>query len=268
MLACPTGRGRDRNGERALSEVVTDRVSELLAREHERFERQHPRSREVHGRAESDLLSGVPMNWMTRWPGSFPIYVTGAQGAKVTDIDGNDYVDLCLGDTGGDVRPRPGPTVAAIRAQPERGITTMLPSEDAAPVGELMRERFGLRTGSSRSPPPTPTASWSGSAARSPGARRSSSTTTATTAPSTRRSSDRRGRARRPALRQRRAAGRPGARPPGSSRSTTSRRWSASSRGDVACVLIEPALTNIGIVLPDPGYHEELRRLPASTGRC
>ena len=78
----------------------TELVESLLSREEERFEATHPRSREVHERAAEDLLSGVPMNWMTRWPGRFPVYVHKAQGAEVTDVDGNAYVDLCLGDTG------------------------------------------------------------------------------------------------------------------------------------------------------------------------
>ena len=125
--------------------VAETRVTELLKREQERFEELHPRSREIHERAETDLLSGVPMNWMTRWPGRFPIYVQEAQGAEVTDVDGNTYVDLCLGDTGAMCGHSPPATVAAIDRQLARGITTMLPSEDAAAVGELMADRFGLR---------------------------------------------------------------------------------------------------------------------------
>ena len=208
------------------------------------------------------------MNWMTRWPGRFPIYVTEARGAEVVDVDGNAYVDLCLGDTGAMCGHSPAPTVAAIREQSERGITTMLPSGIAGEVGELMAARFGLRNWQftrlrhGRQP-----VRRSGSAGRSPAGRRSSSSTTATTAPSTRRSS--------------RSAPTVGAEPrygsvgpPVDPKLTTRvvefNDLEALEReladGDVACVLAEPALTNIGIVLPDPGFHEEMRRLTREHG--
>ncbi len=121
-----------------------ERVEQLFARERQRFESSHPRSRAIHEEAERSLLSGVPMNWMTRWPGSFPIFIESAEGAAVTDVDGNSYVDLCLGDTGAMTGHSPAATVSAAHAQMQRGITTMLPSTDAAAVGDLMRERFGL----------------------------------------------------------------------------------------------------------------------------
>ena len=107
-------------------------MEELLDREQWRFEDAHPRSRELHDAAAEDLLSGVPMNWMTRWPGSFPLYVHEAQGSTVTDVDGNVYVDLCLGDTGAMCGHSPPATVAAIDAQLRRGVTTMLPARTPA----------------------------------------------------------------------------------------------------------------------------------------
>ena len=121
-----------------------ERVAELMEREQRRFEETHPRSREIHERAQETLLSGVPMNWMTRWPGAYPIFIEGAAGATVTDVDGHDYVDLCLGDTGAMTGHSPPATVAAASEQMARGITTMLPTEDALAVAGLMRERFGL----------------------------------------------------------------------------------------------------------------------------
>jgi glutamate-1-semialdehyde aminotransferase len=63
------------------------------------FERTHPTSRRLHGEAEHSLLSAVPMNWMTRRPGAFPV-VAEAKGARLVDVDGIEYVDSCLGDTG------------------------------------------------------------------------------------------------------------------------------------------------------------------------
>ena len=242
-------------------------IQALIEREQGRFERDHPRSREIHEAAERELLSGVPMNWMTRWPGSFPVYVAAAQGSEVVDVDGIAYVDLCLGDTGAMCGHSPPAAVAAITAQLERGITTMLPSEDAGAVGELMAARFGLRH-------------WQ-------------FTVSATDA-------------NRFVIRLcRQVSGRPkilvfnhcyhgtvdetvveidaggGVAPRYGSigepidPAATTRVVEFNdlealerelARGDVACVLAEPALTNIGIVLPDPGYHEELRRLCTETG--
>ena len=105
--------------------------------------RPHPRSRELHERARGSLLGGVPMSWMTMWAGAHPVYLAEAHGATVVDVDGNEYADFCLGDTGAMAGHSPEPTVAAVRER-ARGITTMLPTEDAAWVGEELARRFGL----------------------------------------------------------------------------------------------------------------------------
>src|SRR6266568_8779227 len=107
-----------------------------MTRELARFRSEHPVSLALFERAKGSLLSGVPMNWMTRWAGGFPVFVDEAHGARFTDVDGLEYVDLCLGDTGAMAGHAPGPTVAAIERQLRRGITHMLPTEDAAWVGE------------------------------------------------------------------------------------------------------------------------------------
>jgi glutamate-1-semialdehyde 2,1-aminomutase len=235
----------------------------MLARERERFESSHPRSRVAHeAAAEGGLLSGVPMNWMTRWPGAFPIVVAEARGASIVDIDGNRYVDLCLGDTGAMCGHSPEATIDAVRSQLGRGMTTMLPTEDAAAVGRLMSERFGL-------------SHWQ-------------FTVSATDA-------------NRFVIRHcRQVTGRPkilvfnhcyhgsvdetvvtlgedgsirprhgNIGPPVPLEQTTRvgefndlcALEAALVSGDVACVLAEPALTNIGIVLPDRGFHAALRDL-------
>ncbi|HKQ18034.1 MAG TPA: transaminase [Solirubrobacterales bacterium] len=244
-----------------------ERVGKLLEREQKRFEDSHPRSREIHDAAAADLLSGVPMNWMTRWPGRFPIYVHTARGSEVTDVDGNTYVDLCLGDTGAMCGHAPAPTVAAIAAQAERGITTMLPSEDAGAVGELMAERFGLRN-------------WQFTVSATDANRflvrlcrqvsgrpkilvhnhcyhGSVDETVVTIGPDG-----------RPAPRYGSVG--PPVDPAETTRVVEINDVEALERElaheDVACVLVEPALTNIGIVLPDPGYHDELRRITRETG--
>ena len=128
-----------------MTEIARDLVASLMERERERFAAEHPRSRELHERGKASLLSGVPMNWMTRWPGDFPVFMESAEGAELRDVDGNVYADLCLGDTGAMTGHAPAPTIAAVTAQLARGITSMLPTEDAAAVGEEMQRRFGLR---------------------------------------------------------------------------------------------------------------------------
>src|ERR1700749_4892996 len=122
----------------------TSRVTELTARELERFAASHPRSGDLRDAAEEVLLSGVPMNWMTRWPGAWPVVFESAEGARLTDADGNTYVDFCLGDTGAMAGHSPAPTAAAAAARMARGIATMLPSEDPGPVGGEMTPRVGL----------------------------------------------------------------------------------------------------------------------------
>ena len=120
------------------------RLPDLMAREERRFIADHPRSRALHERARLSLPGGVPMNWMAKWAGPFPVFVESAQGASFRDVDGNAYVDFCLGDTGAMAGHSPAPTVAAVEAQLARGITHMLPTEDAAAVGEELTRRFGL----------------------------------------------------------------------------------------------------------------------------
>jgi glutamate-1-semialdehyde 2,1-aminomutase len=74
-------------------------LDDLLSRELDRFEREHPRSRELTTRAQRSLLAGVPMPWMIRWAGGFPVFAVEAHGARFRDVDGHEYVDFCLGDT-------------------------------------------------------------------------------------------------------------------------------------------------------------------------
>jgi glutamate-1-semialdehyde 2,1-aminomutase len=124
--------------------IDRDRLRTLRAREEAAFVAAHPRSRELFARAGEHLLGGVPMNWMRRWPGAFPVFVESAHGARFTDVDGHSYVDLCLGDTGAMTGHAPPATVAAIADRAPRGLTTMLPDEDAAWVGEELSRRFGL----------------------------------------------------------------------------------------------------------------------------
>jgi glutamate-1-semialdehyde 2,1-aminomutase len=244
-----------------------DRLTGLLAAESERFVATHPRSAELHERALGPLIAGVPMNWMTRWPGAFPVFAQRASGASITDVDGHTYVDLCLGDTGAMTGHAPPATVAAVAEQAAAGITMMLPTEDAIWAGEELTRRFGLQR-------------WQ----------------IAMTATDANRFVIRM--ARQVTGRQRvlvmnwcyhgtvdetlwvldeagAVVPRPGNVGPlhatGDAVAVVELNdLEALERelatGDVALVLAEPALTNIGIVLPDDGYHAELRRLTREHG--
>jgi glutamate-1-semialdehyde 2,1-aminomutase len=246
--------------------IERSRLDDLLAQELERFERDHPRSRELFESAGDTLLAGVPMPWMSEWAGPYPVFVAEAHGARFTDVDGLEYVDLCLGDTGAMTGHAPKEAVAAIAEQAANGITHMLPTEDAAWVGREMGRRFGLpfwqfcltATDANR---------FTIRLARAITGRRkilvfnfcyhgSVDETIVTvqdgvTGP---------------------RVGNIG--PPIDPNETTrvvefndvDALEEALAHGDVACVLAEPALTNIGIVLPEPGYHDALRRLTRERG--
>jgi glutamate-1-semialdehyde 2,1-aminomutase len=247
--------------------MTNSRVTELTDRELDRFAASHARSGQLREAAEGVLLSGVPMNWMTRWPGAFPVVFDSAAGASLTDVDGNTYVDFCLGDTGAMAGHSPAPTVAAAAARMERGITTMLPSEDAGPVGEEMTRRFGLRH-------------WQFSLTATDANRFALRLCREITG--------------RPKIlvfnhcyhgsvdetvavldAEGRAAPQVGNVGPPVPIAETTRvvEWNDAaalerelSYGDVACVLAEPALTNVGIVLAEPGFHETLRELTRAAG--
>ncbi len=249
------------------STVDRTRLARLQAREEERFCELHPRSKALHDRAGRSLLAGVPMHWMVEWAGAFPVFVAEATGARFSDVDGNEYVDLCLGDTGAMTGHAPEATAAAVTDQIRKGTTLMLPTEDAIACAEEFTARFGLPI-------------WQFAL-------------TATDA-------------NRFTIRLARQAtgrskilvhnwcyhgsvdetfitlgedGQPQTRPfnigPAVPPTETTRVVEINdldglerelAHGDVACCLFEPALTNIGIVLPDPGYHEAVRALTRRHG--
>jgi glutamate-1-semialdehyde 2,1-aminomutase len=246
--------------------IDPERVRTLMAGELAAFEAANSRSRRMHEEAGEALLSGVPMNWMTRWPGSHPIFFAAAEGNRLRDVDGNELIDFCLGDTGAMTGHSPVPTVAAASERLRHGITTMLPSEDALPVAEEMSRRFGLRH-------------WQFSLSASDANRFA-----------IRLCREVSGRSKIlvfnhcyhgsvdesfAALEDGQVTARLGNIGPPVQLAETTRvvefndleaLAGALAHEDVACVLAEPALTNIGIVLPDPGFHDELRRLTRETG--
>ena len=236
-------------------------LARLQAREEQRFRQEHPRSRELAVRAWEALLAGVPMHWMTKWPGGFPVFVAEASGARFTDVDGIEYVDLCLGDTGAMSGHSPEPTRRAIATQIAKGLTTMLPTEDALWCAAELRRRFGLpywqfaltATDANR---------FSIRLARQVTGRpkvlvfnwcyHGTVDETFATLVGTE-------------VRARRGNLGPPVNPAETTRVVEFNDVTGLERelahGDVAVVLAEPALTNIGIVHPDPGFHEALREL-------
>jgi glutamate-1-semialdehyde 2,1-aminomutase len=119
-------------------------LKKLHAREEERFLARTPKSRELFEKAKGVMPGGVPMSWMAKWPGKYPLFVASAQGAHFVDVDGNEFIDLCLGDTGSMTGHSPAPTVAAITSQLSKGMTAMLPTDDAVAVSRELVRRFGL----------------------------------------------------------------------------------------------------------------------------
>jgi glutamate-1-semialdehyde 2,1-aminomutase len=128
-----------------MSTVIRpERIAELMKIEEQRFLDLHKASTAAFHKSSKVMHEGVPMSWMAKWPGAHPVFVKEAKGAHFTDLDGHDYIDFCLGDTGSMTGHSPAATVAAVKAQIDKGITAMLPSENAAIVSDLLRERFGL----------------------------------------------------------------------------------------------------------------------------
>lgn len=127
--------------------AVTDRavtMDALIDVEQQRFAATHPVSQQLWAEGRQHFLYGGPSHWMRRWAGGFPVYVEHAKGAHLTDVDGRTYVDFCLGDTGGMCGHAPEAVTKAAIAQLRAGTTTMLPTRDSLWVGEELSRRFGL----------------------------------------------------------------------------------------------------------------------------
>lgn len=120
------------------------RAQAFLAAEREAFIYANPASGALAERAKQHLLFGVPLHWMSDWGTPFALHVTQASGAHVLDVDGHWRVDFCLGDTGAMFGHSPEAVARALGVQATRGFTTMLASEDAGVVGGLLADRFGL----------------------------------------------------------------------------------------------------------------------------
>lgn len=243
-----------------------DAVAILLQQELERFQETHPRSYALFQKARESLLDGVPMNWMVKWAGGFPVFVEEGHGAHFRDVDGHTYIDFCLGDTGSMTGHAPAALVDAVSKRLSQGTTFMLPTADAIWVGEELQRRFGLRYWQ-MSLTATDANRFAIRLARQITGRSKilvfnwcyhgtvdeTFITLTTEGPRPRR-------------------GNLG--PPVDPAVTTKvvefndveALRSALEPGDVACVLAEPVMTNIGIVHPEPGFHAALRAITRETG--
>lgn len=246
--------------------IDRSKVRALMEREKALFAERHPQSRQLHRRSQDSLLAGVPMHWMTRWPGGFPLFVAEAKGATFRDVDGLEYIDFCLGDTGAMTGHSPPAVLPKITEQLAKGITTMLPGENAFWVAEELQRRFGLKY-------------WQFALSATDANRFALRLARAVTA--------------RPkvlvfngcyhgtvdeayvSLVGGEAHSRPGNIGPQIDPTLTSKvvEWNdlealevALAPGDVAAVLAEPVMTNVGIVHPEPGYHQALRELTRKYG--
>jgi glutamate-1-semialdehyde 2,1-aminomutase len=250
-----------------IAGIPRARLAELHAREEVDFRRRHPRSAALAVDASEHLLAGVPMAWMRRWPGEFPLFVAEASGGMCRDVDGHDYVDLCLGDTGSMGGHAVPAVTAAVADRAGRGSTVMLPTADAVWVGAELARRFGLPVWQFALSATDANRFALRIARLATGRRRilvfdwcyhgTVDETLATLDP-----------ARGVVARD----GSIGA--PVDPAATTAvvpfndvdALAAALGAGDIACVLAEPAMTNVGIVLPEPGFHDELRRLTSAAG--
>lgn len=120
------------------------RLAAVAAGESEAFAASHPASRAAHDAASVSMAGGVPMPWMARFPTPFPIFCDRAEGSHVVDVDGHDYVDFCLGDSAAMTGHAPPAVVAAVGEQAARGFTSLLPDRNTAAVGAVLARRFGL----------------------------------------------------------------------------------------------------------------------------
>ncbi len=127
-----------------MATFTREKIMKLVAREEKAYASKRPRSKELFERAKKSLVGGVPMSWMRIWSGGFPVFVKDSEGCTLVDVDGNRYVDFCLGDTGGLFGHANKIISDAVDAQMRKGMTHMLPTEDAIYVGEELTRRFGL----------------------------------------------------------------------------------------------------------------------------
>lgn len=243
------------------------RLAELWNVEVQTYRAARPQSQALWREASRNMPNGVPMLWMAKWPGPWPVYVDQAAGAHFSCVDGIDHVDLCLGDTGAMCGHAPRAAVLAIADQLANGSTFMLPTKDAAIAASILADRFGV---------PSWQFALSATDANRSVIRYARHITgrpkilvidycyhgTVDEAYATLDADgavvERRGNIGAPVAPSETTLVVPFNDIPALER--------ALATLEVAAVLVEPAMTNIGIVLPEPGWHDALRAACTATG--
>lgn len=237
----------------------------LRERELTRFVDANPKSKHYFERSNG-WFQRVPFHWMLDWPSPFPIVAASATGATLTSLDGQTFDDFCLGDTASMFGHSPPALASALTEQAGKGLSYMLPTIEGAELGDMLASMFGLPH-------------WQ----------------VTTTASEANRAVIRwcRGLTGRSKilifngcyhgavddvfvdLRDGLAINRPSliGQVQDLLLTTVAMEFndvaaleSALRNGDIACVLAEPVMTNIGMVRDAPGYLETLRRLCSETG--
>ncbi|HEX9474471.1 MAG TPA: transaminase [Steroidobacteraceae bacterium] len=241
-------------------------IAALTARELSSYQHLHPASAQLAQRSTRHWQGGVPFQWMRDWGLPFPLFVRSARGATLIDVDGQAYDDFCLGDTGAMFGHSPEPVARALAAQAAGGLTAMLPGERVGALGAALAARFGLpcwQLTQSASDANREALRW----ARAITARRDILVFNGCYHGAVDETHVRLG--------ERGTQPRAGLR--GMPFDVTAHTRvvefndlaalaGALADGEVAAVLCEPAMTNMGVVLPEPGFHAQLRRLTRQHG--
>lgn len=240
------------------------RIERLTERELARFVDERPRSTALRSRGSASMPRGVPMSWMTQLFGHPPIFIDHGDGAYITDVDGHRYFDTNIADTSMFCGYSPEPVVRAVSERVAAGAQFLMPTEDAVWVAEELGRRW---------PVPKWQFTLSATLANTEAIRVARHVTGRTKLLMF--SGKYHGHADEMLVTER--AGHLEPEYYGLPTSVTEHvvlvgfndteaLERALAPGDVACVLTEPALTNVGVIQPEPGFHALLRRLTRESG--
>lgn len=278
--ACPCGgectvgrRGAAAEGGRRPAAIIAGmderagvdagRVAELWQRERVRYACEHPRCLALRERARPRMPHGVPMSWMVSSFAHPPLWVDEGHGVHFTCADGRRFLDTNVGDKSTFCGIDSAPVVRAVQRRVAAGAQFMLPTEDAIVVADELAARWGVPAWQF-----TLSASQANTEAlrlarHATGRARVLSFTGNYGGHGDELLAAYAGEERLSYLGLPEAAGRDLDVVQFNDRDALER---ALAGRDYACVFTEPALTNEGVVLPDPGFHAELRRLTHESG--
>jgi glutamate-1-semialdehyde 2,1-aminomutase len=123
-----------------MADIAADRVATLTAREEEVFRSRRTRSRELWKEAQEYIPRGVPSSFQDTPPQ--PVFIDHGQGSRVWDVDGNEYVDMHNGFGVMVVGHAHPAIVAAVDAQLHRGTHFAQPVAENIVVARELARRF------------------------------------------------------------------------------------------------------------------------------